>query len=343
MMNKIQQLRASAFFHDPPSPLAAENKEQKTIMRSIRRHFLSAVLFLSILVFCCACGKEPAEKQAAPGSFRYEPGKTRVLVPEADGAVTVGSDPLILDFSHADQGYFSGTLMEPGKKINIQLTGPDNIIYKYFLDTADVCTTFPFTAGDGDYLVLAFENIGNDQYASLFSYSLSVQLENEFLPFLYPNQYVFFTDKSAAVQLASEITADCATDLDALQVIYGYVTGHITYDDEKAATVETGYLPDIDETLRTGTGICFDYAALTAAMLRSLSIPARLEIGYSSNVRHAWIDVFIESVGWVEHAVEFNGKEWKLMDPTFAAAAENSEEINEYIGDGSNYTLQYIR
>ena len=32
--------------------------------------------------------------------------------------------------------------------------------------------------------------------------------------------------------------------------------------------MEYGYLPDIDETLETKTGICFDYAALMCAMLR---------------------------------------------------------------------------
>lgn len=131
----------------------------------------------------------------------------------------------------------------------------------------------------------------------------------------------------------------------ALDVIYQYVTTHITYDTEKAASVSTGYLPDIDETLRTGKGICFDYAALTASMLRSLSIPARLDIGYSGDVRHAWVDVYIESIGWVKRAVEFNGNEWKMIDPTFAAAAgnEDNEAIDEYIGDSSNYTVQYIR
>jgi hypothetical protein len=42
-------------------------------------------------------------------------------------------------------------------------------------------------------------------------------------------------------------------------------------------------------------------------------------------------------------SIEFNGKEWKLMDPTFASAAGGSDIIQDYIGDGSNYTLQYVR
>lgn len=31
------------------------------------------------------------------------------------------------------------------------------------------------------------------------------------------------------------------------------------------------------------------------------------------------------------------------MDPTFAAGNGNSKKILKYIGDGSNYTLQYTR
>ena len=58
-------------------------------------------------------------------------------------------------------------------------------------------------------------------------------------------------------------------------------------------------------------------------------------------MKHAWIDVYIQSMGWVEHAVEFNGDEWKLMDPTFSAADDDS--IQEYIGDQSNYITEYVR
>ena len=59
------------------------------------------------------------------------------------------------------------------------------------------------------------------------------------------------------------------------------------------------------KTLRTGRGICFDYASLTAAMLRSQNIPARLEIGYSGDVYHAWISVYTEETGWIDRLIEF--------------------------------------
>lgn len=320
----------------------------KTLSYFFHHHGLFLIV---LLLFCCSCGKEDTSISSGnAGTFTnqsaivpYSPGQTNILTPTADGNNTCGCDFFTLDFSHAEQGYFIGQLSGQDKKINIQVTGPDGVIYNYFLESPECSAVFPFTAGSGNYLVLTFERISNDQYVSLFSHSLTVNLDNEFLPFLYPNQYVNFSKDSQAAALAAELTADAETDLDALRSLYEYVIHNISYDDHKAATVQSGYLPDIDQTLQSGTGICFDYAALTTAMLRMLSIPARLEIGYSSDVRHAWIDVYIESIGWVENAIEFNGNEWKLMDPTFAAADSEHEAIQDYIGDGDNYVLQYVR
>lgn len=303
--------------------------------------FLSAIL-TAMIFFCGGCGSSQLTAEKTK-DFSYTPGQTTVLVPAADQKKTVGAGPLLLDFSHTEEGYFMGIVTKKDTLVNIQVIGPDQVTYKYFLSTSDNYTAFPLTAGSGDYIILGYENISGDQYASLFHYTLEVNLKNEFLPFLYPNQYVNFTENNDAVKLAAELSADDASDLDALNSIYEYVTTHITYDNEKAVSVQDMYLPDIDDTLRTGTGICFDYAALTAAMLRSLSIPARLDIGYSGTVRHAWITVYIESIGWVERAVEFSGEEWKLMDPTFASAMSNSKDVRDYTGDGSNYTLLYVR
>lgn len=309
-----------------------------------KRRFLFFMTFFLLVLSCSGCSKQkPDQNLNSAERSSYVPGKTQVMIPTADQITAVGTDPLILDLSHTDQGYFMGIVTEEDTLVNIQVIGPDDITYKYFLTAEDSYTAFPLTAGNGIYIVMGYENIGSNQYASLFSYSFEVTLENEFLPFLYPNQYVNFTENDKAVTLAASLSADAETDLDALNAIYEYVTTHITYDNEKAASVQDMYLPDIDETLNTGTGICFDYAALTAAMLRSLSIPARLDIGYTGDVRHAWITVYIESIGWVERAVEFNGDEWKLMDPTFASAASNADAVRDYIGDGSNYTLLYVR
>ena len=107
--------------------------------------------------------------------------------------------------------------------------------------------------------------------------------------------------------------------------------------------MDSDYLPDVDQTLETGKGICFDYAALTAAMLRSRDIPCKLQIGYAGTVKHASISICIRSRGWVDQAVEFSGDSWFRMDPTFDSNSKEDASIRQYIGDDENYTVQFTR
>jgi transglutaminase-like putative cysteine protease len=293
-----------------------------------------------MLLFCGCKASSDTSGEASEEPPVYNP--PQVLVPSADGSRTLGSAPVLLDISNLEQGYMTAQTDDTISKANIQLTGPDAVTYSYFLDPGTE-TVIPFTEGDGSYTITAYEQIEGSTYAALYCETTEVTLDNEFLPFLYPNQYVNFTPQSKAAQLALSMLPDDAGDLEALQAIYEYVIDNITYDEQKAETVEAGYLPDIDETLDTKTGICFDYAALMTAMLRSRDIPCRLVIGYSNTVKHAWIDVYIRSVGWVEQAISFDGETWTRMDPTFDSTGNQSKEIREYIGDGENYTVQFVR
>jgi len=302
--------------------------------------FLPVRLFFVWLLFgilLAGCGNSPSSDEEPPV---YSP--ARVLTPEAPGKKTLGSSPLILDISNQDQGYLTAESDSDDSRMNIQLTAPSGVVYSYFLEP-DEQTVLPFSEGSGEYLITCYQQVDGNQYAALYTETLTIKLQNEFLPFLYPNQYVDFSSKSEACKLAASLVKEDMTDIDILKTFYTYVTSHISYDYDKADSVEAGYLPDIDDTLSTGTGICFDYAALTTAMLRSQDIPCKLQIGYSGDVKHAWIDVYIRGSGWVTKAVSFDGDTWKLMDPTFDANSDGDEAIQEYIGDESNYTVQFTR
>ena len=167
-------------------------------------------------------------------------------------------------------------------------------------------------------------------------------LTDEFAPFLRPNQYVNFTEDSQAVALAAELTAGMTDNLEKVQAVYDYVVNNITYDRVLAANVKSGYLPDVDEVLSKKRGICFDYAALMSAMLRSQQVPTKLVVGYTGKVYHAWINVYSETEGWVDGIIYFDGSTWKLMDPTFASSNNSSEAIMKYIGNGANYQAKYL-
>lgn len=285
-------------------------------------------------------GLSGTRKDAKNGPLR--PNTPKVYTPEAAQTAVIGSLPLTIDVSHTDQGYVMALYSGNAAKANIQITGPDGITYKYFISVPDHYVTLPLTGGNGTYQIAAYENITGSKYAVLYKDTLTVRLENEFLPFLYPNQYVDFHSGAKAVSTAAEAVKEASSDLDAVADIYHYVIEHVTYDEEKAQTVPAGYLPDVDSTLESGKGICFDYASLTAAMLRSQNIPARLEIGYSGKIYHAWISVYIKDIGWIDRLIEFTGDAWTRMDPTFASSNNNNKKILEYIGDGSNYTIQYL-
>ena len=66
------------------------------------------------------------------------------------------------------------------------------------------------------------------------------------------------------------------------------------------------------------------------SMLRSQGIPTKLQIGYAGKVYHAWISVYLEETGWIDDIIQFDGKHWERMDPTFAYANANSKKILNY-------------
>ena len=297
---------------------------------------LILLILIPVLLFtgCGSSGSDPDEPPV------YSP--LQVLVPEAPGNKTLGTSPLVLDISDTDQGYLTAVSDSTDQMMNVQLTAEDGVVYSYFISPGE-SAVIPFSSGSSTYQVSCYQQISDSQYAALYADTLEIKLANEFLPFLYPNQYVNFTPDSEASKLALSMVSENTSDIDALQIIYNYVVSHVTYDYDLADTVASGYLPDVDETLQTGKGICFDYAALTTAMLRSCDIPCKLQIGYAGDIKHAWINVYIRSRGWVDKAVEFSGDSWSRMDPTFDSNSEDKDTIQEYIGDNNNYTVQFTR
>lgn len=259
----------------------------------------------------------------------------------ASGEKTDGNEYVTIDYSNGSDGYIMVNYLGSSKKVKLQLTGPDSVTYTYNISNGYIA--FPLSAGKGNYSVNVCENIVDSKYSVVFGTTLSIKDINEFSPYLYPNQYVAFDKTMKTVKKGSELASGCATKLDVVTKVYDYITGHITYDYKKADTVQSGYIPVVDEILDSGTGICLDYAAVMATMLRTQSIPTRLEVGYTGAdmVYHAWISVYIEDVGWLNGIIQFNGKEWSLVDPTFGASMAD-KKLKNYIGDGTNYSIKYV-
>lgn len=269
-----------------------------------------------------------------------KPEVSHVRTPQASGTVIYGNGSVTVDASNISQGYVMIQYTGGSGKIKVQIT-KGSITYTYDLNARNAYEVFPFSEGDGTYSIKVFEHVTGNQYAQIFSKELSVSMPDPFAPFLTPNQYVNFSEGSAAVQKGAEVAANAPDAISVVTNVYNYVIGNITYDTAKAASVQSGYLPDVDQILASQKGICFDYAALMATMLRTQDIPTKLVIGYTGSLYHAWINVYIDNVGWVDGLIYFDGHNWSLMDPTFAASGGGSQEIRQYIGNGANYQAKY--
>lgn len=302
--------------------------------------------YCTVFLLLAGCSREPAPGPVSSSDSPVQAQERKrdntpvCLVPSADGEREVRNEAAVIDYSHAQDGYICAAYTGSISKIKLIITGPDGIDYRYDLHGKDY-EVFPLSSGDGEYEVAVYENISGTSYSTCLFATLSVTLENEFGPFLYPNQYVNFTSDSDVVKKGAELSADASTDLEVITSVYDYITSNITYDYDKAANPPSGYTTDIDSILNSGCGICLDYAAVMAAMLRSQGIPTRLEVGYAKDAYHAWISVYIADRGWLNGIIEFDGNTWTLVDPTFGANS-SEKSLKKFIGDGSNYTLQKV-
>ncbi len=329
----------------------------------VKYHGRMACFLMSLtLVFLPACGITRAnagEGESPPGSSgvreettnsdnadagNADAGKKResvasVLIPEAIGQSVIGTDTVAVDISNVSDGYVMASYTGTASDCKMQLTVPDGTVYTFTVPSNDY-GVFPLSGGNGKYGFELLEHVQGKSYAVIHSGDFDVSLKDEYTPFLYPNQYVWYTRDMKTVRQAEELSDQSADDLDFVGRVYDYVTHHIVYDEAFAASAPVNYIPDVDEVLESGKGICMDYAALMTAMLRSQGVPAKMDIGYSGDAYHAWLSVYIKDKGWVDDVIYFDGSNWSLMDPTIAAS-NSSSAVKKYVGDGTNYVVKY--
>lgn len=253
------------------------------------------------------------------------------------GAKTLENDIASVDISDAASGVVQVSYKGSCSNVKVRITMGDNV-YDYGLSGSAV---YPLQSGSGEYNVKVLENISGKTYAIALDESFSAEV-SDFSPYLLPTQYISFSQSDNCVKKAAELCAGCDSDAEKIAAIFEYVTDNISYDKQLAASVKSGYIPDPDSTLAKGTGICFDYASLFAAMCRSQSIPTKLVMGYiQGNMYHAWNEVYTKETGWVTLDLFIEKNKWNLLDPTFYASADNKSDAAEYMSDKDGYSAVY--
>lgn len=270
-----------------------------------------------------------------------KPSGSNVKIPQAPGTVTYGNGSVLIDASNASHGYVMVQYSGNSSKIKVQVIKSSGETYSYDLNARSAYEVFPLTEGNGKYTVRVLEQVQGTQYAIKSSCDINVTIADQFEPFLYPNQYVNFSAGSAVVKKGAELAASAPDAIGVVTNVYNFVVNNFTYDTALASSVQSGYLPNVDQVLAQKKGICFDYAAVMTAMLRSQNIPTKLVVGYTGSLYHAWVNVYIDGQGWVDNIIYFDGNDWKLMDPTFASSGGSDPTIKQYITNNSNYKAKY--
>lgn len=300
---------------------------------------IAAAAFCALLWLTACSGSDSAEgagKDQATGAA-FSPAAT-VEETQFDASAATGANDALIDASHVQDGYVSASATSNARIKAQVISGQASSSFDMPQDGTPIAC--PLAFGDGPYTVRIMRNTSGNNYIELCSADIDVALTSEFAPFLRPNVYCSYTASSSCVAKARELVEGCENQGEALRAICTYIVDNVAYDDDKAAKLKdsAGYIPDPDETLQSGKGICFDYASLGAAMLRSQGIPAKIVTGTVSpqGIYHAWIMVNIDGT-WQSARFSVSPNTWSRIDLTFAATGGGAN-----VGDGESYTDRYV-
>ena len=270
-----------------------------------------------------------------------KPSPSQIKEVSSPGKTVFGPDKARFDYSNCSKGYVS--VNYTGSTKLKMLLKKDGAQYDYDIPGGKGIQYFTLSMGSGKYVVEIYEMVSGGKYIKLFSDIFSAKISDTTNMYLFRNQYVNFNVSSKCVAKASEVCAGCTTNLQKISAVFKFVTDNVKYDKALAATVTSGYIPDPDSVLAKKKGICFDYASLTAAMLRSQGVPTRLVIGYASpNIYHAWNEVYTVEKGWIAAEIQLTGNGFRRIDTTFYASASNKKTFADYIAKSGNYSDVYI-
>ena len=204
------------------------------------------------------------------------------------------------------------------------LVEKDNQRYYYSLLDSD--EELPLQLGKGKYDVKILQNINDDKFKVIAKQTLNLSKYDEKEIFLVSAQPVIWKENGQAAKLAKELTKGLVNDKDKVIAIYNYIVKNISYDFNKAAKLDNDYIPNNDDTLEILSGICYDYASLMAAMLRSLNISTKLVKGYKNDIEsyHAWNEVLID-----DH--------WVIIDTTYDSAFVKVDRSIHMIKSNNEY------
>lgn len=214
-----------------------------------------------------------------------------------------------------------------GKLVRLQISKNQNTVSYFLLNDIEY---FPLQLGNGEYNIRILENVNQNKYKLINEENINLNIKDNYQIYLNSVQNVNWNNSMKSIQKAQELIKGTKNDKEKVTKIYEYIISQINYDNEKAKNVQNPYIPSIDNTYSTKKGICYDYASLFAAMLRSVNIPTKLVTGTSDYVKeyHAWNEVYLNN-------------KWIVIDTTVDSGLKKSKKNFDMIKDSKKYKPSY--
>ncbi len=241
-------------------------------------------------------------------------------------AISAASDTMI-DTAKLENGIVTASCNSDARlKVIVDKDGKQVI---YDLKNDGTVESFSLQMGNGTYKVSILENIKDKQYKYITTKTVELNIFDEKKVFLASVQNIRWDNNMMAIEKANEITKNLKTDSEKIEAVYEYVLNNIRYDYKKISTLKSNYVPNIDNIITSGKGICYDYSSVFAAMLRSQGIPVKLVKGYSVNVKgyHAWNEIYDSDTG-----------KWITLDTTYDAEQKAAGRAYSMIKETAQYS-----
>lgn len=233
-----------------------------------------------------------------------------------------------------DEGYvavrYVGTT---DKKLKVRVAKGDDLTYYVVEPNQEYRFCFPY--GAGTYEVVLFENTTGTRYRRLIDKKIEVTDAEYEMSLVCPATYYNYEKVSGVNLTSSELWDSGKSDRENAKAVFDWVTKNLTYDTVRMNFVESGYLPDLSLVCEERKGLCLDYAAMYASMLRSQGVPCQIVVGYEgssgSKQCHAWCRAYLDG-------------EWVLIDPTFGSGRYASRYTYFDMNDRmmSHYQMDYV-
>lgn len=128
------------------------------------------------------------------------------------------------------------------------------------------------------------------------------ELPDEVMIYILPSRYCQ-SDLDELAQLARDIAGDLEEGYEQVEEIRRWIHTNVTYQYGVTDSRTTAL-----DLARNRIGVCRDFTHLAIALCRSLSMPARMTVGYLDKLKemdlHAWFEVFIGGEWYTFDAVQ---------------------------------------